>query len=506
MKSPRASFVLLDGLAHKAHLLRMTVDAFLRIADQYRLGDLSTEQPHPETTGLAELARDDLPRAVVAFHTVDRLALQKLKPHLGPLSALADSIRNTLDRGGRIFLSGCGATGRLALALEAIAREMSLTSDPNKIIGFMAGGDAALIRSIESFEDYPDYGRRQLKDLGFADGDLLIAITEGGETPFVIGTALEAASFKGPNPWFVFCNPMDILKEKVERSKVVIEHPRIRSFSLPVGPMALSGSTRLQATTTQMLVVGTALFEACGRDPALSLIQEFEKCVSDFDPTSVIPFIKEETAIYESGQHVLYEADLFAITVLTDTTERSPTFSLPPFESRDHLSEPSSPCYLTLPNSPNSACAWKHLLKRNPRALDWEGIDERATLPYLLSHDISKQTRDWRHARNPEREQHLYRIHGPQPVLEFAGHQLELGPSSTSLLLRHLLLKIFLNMQSTLVMGRLGRFESNLMTWVKPANNKLIDRAARYRQNQHFQKTGKPLPYEDAVRLVFEAL
>ncbi len=35
-------------------------------------------------------------------------------------------------------------------------------------------------------------------------------------------------------------------------------------------------------------------------------------------------------------------------------------------------------------------------------------------------------------------------------------------------------------MHSTLVMGRLGRFEGNLMTWVYPSNGKLIDRAARY--------------------------
>ena len=29
-------------------------------------------------------------------------------------------------------------------------------------------------------------------------------------------------------------------------------------------------------------------------------------------------------------------------------------------------------------------------------------------------------------------------------------------------------------------MGRLERFESNMMTWVKPSNLKLIDRASRY--------------------------
>lgn len=493
-------------MAPMAHLIRMTAEAFLRISDQYRLGDLPTEQPHPETIGLAELARDDLPQAVAAFHKVDRLALHSLNSHLGPMPDLVAGIRNTLGRGSRIFLSGCGATGRLALALEAIAREEGLTRDPDQIIGFMSGGDAALIRSIESFEDYAEYGRRQLKELGFADGDLLIAITEGGETPFVIGTALEAARFSGPNPWFVFCNPVHILEERVERSKSVIRHPRIRSFSLPLGPMALSGSTRLQATTAQMLVVGAALFEACGRYKALSLIKDFIECITAFDPSSVIPFVEAEAAIYKMGNHVLYEADLFAITVLTDTTERSPTFSLPPFESRDHTSEPSSPCYMSIPNKETSEKAWTHLLKREPRALTWKDIDERATLPYLLSHDISEKTRAWRDARNPGRKQHLYKIQDSQPILEFEGHRLTLGSSSEPLLLRHLLLKIFLNMQSTLVMGKLGRFESNLMTWVKPANNKLIDRAARYRQNEHFQKTGRVLSYDKAVKMVFQSL
>jgi N-acetylmuramic acid 6-phosphate etherase len=39
---------------------------------------------------------------------------------------------------------------------------------------------------------------------------------------------------------------------------------------------------------------------------------------------------------------------------------------------------------------------------------------------------------------------------------------------------------MLMNAHSTLVMGRLGRFESNVMTWVKPSNNKLIDRSIRY--------------------------
>jgi N-acetylmuramic acid 6-phosphate etherase len=484
----------------------MTADEFLAIASAYRLGNLPTEQPHPETVGLAEWAQADLGRAVAAFHRVDRLALARLEGLLTPLPRLVEAIRETLGAGRRVFLSGCGATGRLALALESLVREEWMPTDPDRVIGFMAGGDAALIRSIESFEDFPAYGERQLQELGFVAGDLLIAITEGGETPFVIGTVLEAARHKGPDPWFVFCNPTDLLIHTIARSREVLRHPRIQAFALPVGPMALSGSTRLQATTVQMLAVGAALSEATGNVPAMELVDRFIQRLQALAPSELIPFIEAEADTYQRGHQVLYEADRFAITVLTDTTERAPTFSQPPFESRDHPDEPSSPCYMSIPDTASSAEAWASLLKRPPRALSWDGITHKATLAYLLGHDISMEALAWRQARCPTSRQYRYQIKGPEPRLCFRGHELALGPDDDPLLVRHLVLKISLNLQSTLVMGRLGRFESNLMTWVKPANNKLIDRAARYRQNRHLQQTGEALPYEAAVRAVFAAL
>ncbi len=58
----------------------------------------------------------------------------------------------------------------------------------------MAGGDSALIQSIEDFEDHPEFGERQLHNLGYnKEQDMLISSTEGGETPWVIGTAEYAA-------------------------------------------------------------------------------------------------------------------------------------------------------------------------------------------------------------------------------------------------------------------------------------------------------------------------
>ena len=66
---------------------------------------------------------------------------------------------------------------------------------------------------------------------------------------------------------------------------------------------------------------------------------------------------------------------------------------------------------------------------------------------------------------------------GSEPFLKFT---LDISPLKGNALLEHVLLKIVLNIQSTLVMGRMGRYESNLMTYVRPSNNKLIDRSIRY--------------------------
>jgi N-acetylmuramic acid 6-phosphate etherase len=485
----------------------MNPEAFLKISDQFRLGELVTEQPHPETTNLAELAQRSLPEAIDAFHAVDCSALDRLMDCLGPLPELVDSIRDTLSGGGRIFIAGCGATGRLALSLEVFAREAWLSpEEPDRVVSFMAGGDAALIKSIEAFEDYPAYGERQLLECGFTKEDLLLAITEGGETPWVIGACLKASQMATRKPWFFFCNPPDLLKRLTERSREVLQCPAVRPFFLDTGPMALAGSTRLQATTVQMLVAGAALAEAFGHGEAAALIEEFKTLLTSRGPGWLAPFIEAEARIYQRGDLVLYETDRYGVTVLTDTTERSPTFSLVPFERRLHPEDPMSWCYLSLPGAPDSETAWEILLRRPPRTLEWADLDGVASLKHLMGHDISSRAQDWRSGRHAGRKQYPYLVHGAGVILEFAGLSHSLDLKDRPLLLKHLLIKTCLNLQSTLVMGRLGLFESNLMTRVKPSNYKLIDRAARHTQHHHLQKTGRKLDYASAVREVFRKL
>src|SRR5262249_51021310 len=88
--------------------------------------------------------------------------------------------------------------------------------------------------------------------------DVVFAITEGGETSFVIGTAWKGLE-AGAKVYFVYNNPDEILCQHIERSRQVIEDPRIEKINLTTGPMAISGSTRMQATTIQLCVLLTVL-------------------------------------------------------------------------------------------------------------------------------------------------------------------------------------------------------------------------------------------------------
>lgn len=70
----------------------------------------------------------------------------------------------------------------------------------------MAGGDAALIKSIEDFEDHPEFAQQQLVQLGFKDNDILIASTEGGETPWVIGAVWKSTEISHRKPYILYGN------------------------------------------------------------------------------------------------------------------------------------------------------------------------------------------------------------------------------------------------------------------------------------------------------------
>lgn len=494
-------------MSKESHL---KAENFLAISSQYKLGALDTEASHPDTGNLSDLAVNKLPDAIKALKGLDINTLTVLAEKVSDICILKDAVRDTFTSGKNVYFCGCGATGRLSLTIETLWRQVNEGKPmENRVFSFMSGGDVALIRSIENFEDYTEYGARQLVEAGFKDGDLLVGITEGGETPIVIGAVEEALKISKRKPFFLYCNPDDILCRVAERSRRVIENEGIVKINLTVGPMGITGSTRMQSSTVLLAAAGFALFYNDRRKEELdNTVKELVDFWNNTDIQFIGKFIESESAFYKDGDYLLYESDPYlGITIITDTTERSPTFSLYPFENIGEDDPKISLCYLYMPSAENSEYAWKKLLWRNPRTLEWPDISGIASIKRLLGFDFSAKVLDRRTKAGKPGAQHIFRIarvkEGIEFILEKNSHLLKtpfIDP-----LCDHLVLKMILNIHSTLIMGRLGRYDGNVMTYVKASNNKLIDRSIRY-IDLILKKSNISVSYSEICHTLYEML
>jgi len=389
---------------------------FLTAERAFRLGELLTESFHPKTRELSQIAQDDLITAIRMLQSVDWEIPPAVEKVFGQdvFSELVAAFIRAMDNGRRIYFTGCGATGRLSILLEAAWRRFwrehpevsaKMPQMEDRTISVMAGGDFALIKSVEGFEDFPDFGRFQLRQAGVKAGDVVVAITEGGETPFVIGTAWEGLD-AGAEVFFVYNNPTDVLRRYVHRSREVIEEPRIRKLDLTTGPMAITGSTRMQATTAELLVVGAALEIALVRFLQGHLSEQdraglglqahgsgdyhrmFVNLLSELSNSAAARTMARATSfeenIYRRHGLITYMTDWAMLDVLTDTTERSPTFMLPPFRKSDDNSSPRPWAFVKDPLRPTQD-AWREMLQREPRGLGWDtDIYEQLNAPTAL--------------------------------------------------------------------------------------------------------------------------
>ena len=111
--------------------MKLSLSDFLLKKDQFQLGELTTEQFNPDTMGLASIAKNSPDKALSLLLKSDEKAIKKYQSLKPKLTNLKESIKN---HHGRVFLVGCGATGRIVLHLEKFARMQEYSN----IFSFMA--------------------------------------------------------------------------------------------------------------------------------------------------------------------------------------------------------------------------------------------------------------------------------------------------------------------------------------------------------------------------------
>ena len=505
--------------------------AFLKNETEYRMAFLDAEQPHPLTKNLSYTYQKNTREGISMLFSVDVAMAERAAKMLATpeYAAFADAIRKTLKNGGRVIFSGCGSSGRLSMRLEqswrnAIlklcdrypAHKDTLMEKIEQVGNIMTGGDYAIIRAAESFEDSTALGEAQAAEWSFCEKDLLVGVTATGETTSILGSAIGALQ-SGASVFMLICSDPTPLPDKMERARKVYHHPACRYLYLDCGPMALTGSTRMQSSTYEQFAAAVALEWALSdllsslgvREETpdyATLGKEFWKLTQAVGSPSCLSLLAElterEQAVYEKGGLVTLFSDGCLMDVLTDTTERAPTFMTPPFRSSEMKDQPESWAFVKNPTC-STHQAWQKCFLRAPRCIEWERkryeemglnakqiekipqIDSAALEKYRIGNEpMPSRLTDpclamWVDVEDaPEEFYTAASAFSEHLILTPAMAGVTFFPTNMDLF-EHLGLKIMLNVLSTGVMARMGRITGNWMTNVAMSNKKLIDRSAR---------------------------
>lgn len=529
---------------------------FLENEKQFHLGVIPTEQSNPLTRTLsADIAKDTkagVKTILSADQAIPGVVAKAMETE--NYKQFVEDLVNVMTNRKKFVLSSVGASGRMALTLGSMWRNFWTTLIPKipakqelffdmiKVSDdFMTGGDRALVQSVENYEDYMTFGREQIKEANVGPGDMVIGLAECGLSASINGSVLEGDD-RGCTTYYFYTNPKDILCNTLERTRLVFERENIRHIDLYVGNMAVSGSTRMQSASVQLLAVGAAFELAIAKFLEQNLTkeelevvgvialqpQDYPKAYKDVLEKLNLPEAVEgmakvidlETETYNKKGLVTYATHEYLIDIMTDTTERQPTFTLPPFRKFDDKKSAISWAYVKDPLYPSDV-AWQHIFRRPVKGLEWtvedykrmgadQGIIDKPPLvggEQVFLYNIGNELDESRFERDPSILMGID-INGsatPEVMKWFnenkkhfsKGVMLRMGAISeeklceneihvpidmpkTSLdLMTHMMIKVAFNLISTGTMAKMGRVWSNWMIQVFPTNKKLIDRSTR---------------------------
>jgi N-acetylmuramic acid 6-phosphate etherase len=211
------------------------------VADDY-LDSRLTERRNPRSSKIDIASALEIVDLIGAEDATVPAAVAKARVEI---ARTIDLIESAFRLGGRLIYVGAGTSGRLGV-LDAAECPPTFGTPPEMVVGVIAGGSPALVRSVEGAEDDVEAARREMDQLQAGGPDMVVGIAASGTTPFV-QAALTRAHDRGAKTGFLSCTqPPAQLRTVCDVFITVL-----------VGPEIVTGSTRMKAGTATKLVLNT---------------------------------------------------------------------------------------------------------------------------------------------------------------------------------------------------------------------------------------------------------
>ena len=198
-----------------------------------------TEALHPVAAGIQRAAPDAVLAALLEAQVA---AAQAVRPALPALARAADLCSAAIEGGHRLVYAGAGSSGLMALS-DCLELAGTFGIAPAQTAILFPGGAAALLHMTGAPEDDPRLAASDLAPLALGPGDVVIAVSASGSTPYTLEIARLARG----------CGAAIIGLANVADS------PLLLAADLPVlldtGPEPIAGSTRMGAGTAQKIAL-----------------------------------------------------------------------------------------------------------------------------------------------------------------------------------------------------------------------------------------------------------
>lgn len=201
-----------------------------------------TERRNPRTTEIDRASALEIVDLLGAEDATVPAAVARCREEI---ARAIDLIEAAFRAGGRLLYIGAGTSGRLGV-LDAAECPPTFGTDPSMVVGIIAGGFKAMLRSVEGAEDDLNAGIAAMDEERVTANDVVVGIAASGTTPYV-RAALGRAQALGARTVMLSCaEPPKLLRETCDVCIVVL-----------TGPEVVTGSTRMKAGTATKLVLNT---------------------------------------------------------------------------------------------------------------------------------------------------------------------------------------------------------------------------------------------------------